>query len=703
MKSLILLLLSAAAAFGQAWSYIGIPYPTDNVPGAIMPVLPTGADTPGWPYDPCTIATPVFADGATQYYVDSVNGNNGTAGNSGRGSVALPRQTVPGLSGSTWVLTAGMQVFITGNSTLWGAQTDKNVQVSGTAADPCWIIGVGPGKPNFGGDEFFLSGQHLLMDNIRFQATDGKTRVKIGENVAQGGGGPMQYCTLRYCTMTGLGTSGSGENAVLAGKGNITTPSAFVCIYRCEISNFGRWNRPDTNGVDRHGIQPLYYTRYWWIIENAVYHMEGDSVQLLTSGTTDGIYAKRPHYIYIAGNDFYENYEQSVDNKNSFHLIVSQNRCRYSRNPYLTKNNSCILINNDEGWLSDYQWIIFNHVDDSGKGIFYKGDAASQLSATTPPVQITGQKGYIIGNLITNCSLGIYFEGGDTSGLGGTNPPASTWTQGVSVVNNTIQTTGASISQLSIAGNAGHYATYEISGNLLYKATATPDIVMKTDSSSINTINVLRNLSYSPAGAVTFSSTGAYDSLLANLQSTNPLVANPPGDMSLTVGSPAIGANEESPVYQLFHDMYGIDIQKSFSGQPRPLGGTWDIGAFEFGDEYIPPTLAVPVNSVAPVITGTPTQGQTLAATTGTWSNGPTYAYQWTRNAVDIAGSTASTHLLGASDAGTVIRVRVTATTTGGSASATSAPTASIAGPPPPPEGVATAVAVDTAALNVGP
>ena len=85
----------------------------------------------------------------------------------------------------------------------------------------------------------------------------------------------------------------------------------------------------------------------------------------------------------------------------------------------------------------------------------------------------------------------------------------------------------------------------------------------------------------------------------------------------------------------------------------------------------------VPVNSVLPAISGTVAIGQTLTATTGTWSNSPTgYTYQWNRDGVAIGGETASTYLLTASDPGTVITVTVTASNAAGSASATSAGTA---------------------------
>lgn len=88
----------------------------------------------------------------------------------------------------------------------------------------------------------------------------------------------------------------------------------------------------------------------------------------------------------------------------------------------------------------------------------------------------------------------------------------------------------------------------------------------------------------------------------------------------------------------------------------------------------------LPVCSVAPAITGTPTQGQTLTCSTGTWSNTPdAYAYQWNRSGSPIAGATASTRVLAAGDVGATLTCTVKATNLGVSAVRTSAATATIA------------------------
>ncbi len=79
-----------------------------------------------------------------------------------------------------------------------------------------------------------------------------------------------------------------------------------------------------------------------------------------------------------------------------------------------------------------------------------------------------------------------------------------------------------------------------------------------------------------------------------------------------------------------------------------------------------------PANTAAPVISGTPEDGQTLSTTNGSWSGTAplSYGYQWRRcdaagaNCVDISGATGSSYSLVAADVGATIRVVVTAATT---------------------------------------
>jgi len=98
-------------------------------------------------------------------------------------------------------------------------------------------------------------------------------------------------------------------------------------------------------------------------------------------------------------------------------------------------------------------------------------------------------------------------------------------------------------------------------------------------------------------------------------------------------------------------------------------------------------TLAAPVNSSPPAVSGTLQQGQKLSASTGSWSGGGTisYAFQWQRcsssgtSCGDISGATSQSYDAGSSDVGKTLRVVVTATNSSGSATAASSPTGVVA------------------------
>lgn len=84
----------------------------------------------------------------------------------------------------------------------------------------------------------------------------------------------------------------------------------------------------------------------------------------------------------------------------------------------------------------------------------------------------------------------------------------------------------------------------------------------------------------------------------------------------------------------------------------RPLGGAQTL----------------PIWSVLPSISGTPTVGQTLTGNDGTISNGTVSARRWLRNDVPISGATGSTYVLVAADEGALIEYEVDATGVGGTA-----------------------------------
>ncbi|MCQ1953949.1 CAP domain-containing protein [Arthrobacter sp. zg-Y238] len=97
------------------------------------------------------------------------------------------------------------------------------------------------------------------------------------------------------------------------------------------------------------------------------------------------------------------------------------------------------------------------------------------------------------------------------------------------------------------------------------------------------------------------------------------------------------------------------------------------------------PTANVTIRSVAyqsgPVITGTPTVGETLTAAPGTWDKGVQFTYQWNRGGKAITGATSSRYKLDIGDSGSTITVTVTGSAPDyASTAVTSSPTAIVRG-----------------------
>ncbi len=99
-----------------------------------------------------------------------------------------------------------------------------------------------------------------------------------------------------------------------------------------------------------------------------------------------------------------------------------------------------------------------------------------------------------------------------------------------------------------------------------------------------------------------------------------------------------------------------------------------------------------PASTGAPAISGTTTAGRTLSASTGGWAGSQPlrYTYQWQScspaggECSNIEGASEPRYTLATGDAGTTVRVVVTATNSAGSASASSSATAVIAAAQPP-------------------
>jgi hypothetical protein len=82
----------------------------------------------------------------------------------------------------------------------------------------------------------------------------------------------------------------------------------------------------------------------------------------------------------------------------------------------------------------------------------------------------------------------------------------------------------------------------------------------------------------------------------------------------------------------------------------------------------------LPVNTVAPTVSGVGYNGQTMTCNAGTWTGSPTgYAYKWYSSAAEISGQTASTYTVTATTEGTPLTCAVAATNAAGTSAYTNA------------------------------
>jgi hypothetical protein len=338
----------------------------------------------------------------------------------------------------------------------------------------------------------------------------------------------------------------------------------------------------------------------------------------------------------------------------------------FSAFPNISPANAALYVTNlkfhlDASNSSSYSGSGSNWNDLSGLGNNFA------LSASPPTFINTAPKNF----QLTKSGSGGTFFSGSNSWLGGQNFTVSAWIKTTNVGSGTNHWTQMHVMSAESGGLADDWG-FGVDGNgkISFGTGGASDLTYAS-SSSVNTGNwllVTATRTYS-TGAVRIYVNG---SLETNSGSTGNANRTLTSNATLKIGA---GDDGGSTFGGNIGAVYGYNAVLSDAQVLENYNSTMQT----YG--YSPPT---PANSAVPTISGTTTFGQTLTSTTGTWSNSPTYSYQWSRAATsggsysNISGATSSTYTLVAADVGQYLKSTVTATNGSGSASATSIATAQI-------------------------
>jgi hypothetical protein len=323
--------------------------------------------------------------------------------------------------------------------------------------------------------------------------------------------------------------------------------------------------------------------------------------------------------------------------------------------------------------LSD-PYSIAGHWNSNPASVYLTGTASSSTSSNTsiagptaafkfsPASPVTGQSVYFDGSgsacVVTPCTYAWDDDGPD--GPGGTN-----WSLG----------TGRTLS--FVFHNAGtKYVRLTVTDAQNRTATVEHDVVVSSGGTAVP----------SSSSAPTVSGTAQQGDTLTT---TNGSWSNSPSsyayawehcDSSGSSCSVISGATSSS--YMLQSSDVNFTMRSVVTA--TNAGGSGSAQSSPTAVVTDPPAPASPPsNTSLPTISGTTQQGQSLSATTGSWSGSPSsYVYQWQdcdssgNNCAPISSATLSSYVLQASDVGHTVRVVVTASNASGSSSASSQQTA---------------------------
>jgi hypothetical protein len=296
---------------------------------------------------------------------------------------------------------------------------------------------------------------------------------------------------------------------------------------------------------------------------------------------------RRPHYIYVSGSEFYENYENSWDSKGCYHTVFSENYVHDYTNSVKGANNTALIAANDaESYVGGrYEWYLNNRFQDVGNAFAYKGTQEDAYA-------------YFLGNLVSNTLTGPAIS---MEGRCHTHNGVTTCGDGMYVAQNTFDcvrqgpavtaTRNGATSDTDVPDSEQNQEMTFI-GNVFYDCLDASNADRVDSPHGWETINenfqmvYNYNVDYRDTSLGAISLSAFNDEEIGNLTNVDPLLVDPTGtvsgDYTLEDDSQARQMVVDEPAaYTLFETMYGLSIRRDLDGNTWSEGDLLNAGAYQ--------------------------------------------------------------------------------------------------------------------------
>lgn len=248
------------------------------------------------------------------------------------GSRGLPRKTLPESTPLIKEHPAGFVCVVKGHLPYQGNGQEQFV-ANGTPEAPVWLCGEDAFNRFSTGLNVFIMGQCLIIEHHEILEKGGSlsTRAHPNHKTAR----CHQIC-FRDMYGEGEGEFVSGSNTGFGVSGNTLYPDIDdyahrrdIIVCRTTIKKFGStdWtygNGGEADNADFHAFAVGRSVSRFWFIENEGSECQGDGIQMGVAQLENNLY---PAYLFIGGNTFHYNGENSADFKKCRKVIFSNNDC----------------------------------------------------------------------------------------------------------------------------------------------------------------------------------------------------------------------------------------------------------------------------------------------------------------------------------------------------------------------------------------